>query len=106
MGNNHAYPFVWGTTHTLAGTDTVVASGIKFHGLTLAEHAVVSVTPLGAPAGTIYVDKDTTANTVTVKSSAAESIDVDITWMLAYEDLDVDGLYCRGNNEYPMPSLP
>jgi hypothetical protein len=107
MGNNHAYPLMWSTTHTVvSGADTVVASGVKFHGLTLAGHANVNVTVTsGTQDGYVYVSKDATANTVTVKSTGTNSIEVDITWMLAYEDIDVSGIYCRGNTG-AMPSLP
>ena len=58
MGNNHAYPLVWGTTHVLAsGTEATLASGVKFHGLDLATYANVTATVAsGTPSGVIYVE--------------------------------------------------
>ena len=107
MGNNHAYPFVWGTSHTISGTEVTIASGVKFHGLTLADNANVTATPSAAPAGRIYIEKDTVNNVVKIKSTASESnVAVDVMWMLAYEDLDVTGIYCRGNDSPTMPALP
>ena len=108
MGNNHSYPLLWTSTHEIVGgADTVVASGVKFHGLALASYASfagITVTS-GTQDGYVYITKDTTANTITVKSTGSNSVEVDIAWMLAYEDIDVTGIYCRGNGN-PMPSLP
>ena len=43
---------------------------------------------------------------VKIKSTATETnIEIDVKWMLAYEDIDVAGIYCRGNTG-AMPSLP
>lgn len=108
MGNNHAYPFVWGSTATVAsGTQSVVvASGIKWHGYDLASYASVIATPT-ADVGYCYVEADTTANTITLNcSSPATSGDVTIAliWMLG-GDLEAEGLYCRGNNG-ATPNLP
>jgi hypothetical protein len=49
MGNNHAYPFVWAATATVAsGTaEVLLASGIKWHGYDLASYASVVATPKG-----------------------------------------------------------
>lgn len=99
LGNNHAYPFVWATEATISGTgEVVVASGIKWHGYDLASYASVVVTPLSAPVGILYVDKDTDNNIIKVKSTNAESsgVTVDIMWMLGGE-FTAEGLYCRGN---------
>ena len=106
MGNNHAYPFVWASTHEIVGgADTVVASGVKFHGYDLATYANVCLTVTsGTQDGYVYVVKDTTANTITVKSTGSNSIEVDIQWMLG-EDPEVSGIYCRGNTG-AMPALP
>ena len=100
MGNNHAYPFVWSTTTTVAsGTQSVVvASGIKWHGYDLATYASVVATPKG-DVGYCYTTADTVANTITLNcSSTASAGDVDVTliFMLG-SDLEAEGLYCRGN---------
>lgn len=99
LGNNHAYPFVWAATATMvSGTQSVlVASGIKWHGYDLASYATVVATP-EANIGYVYVDKDTTANTITIKSSAAASSDTSIGLMFMLGgNMVVEGLYCRGN---------
>ena len=99
LGNNHAYPFVWATEATISGSeDTVLASGIKWHGYDLASYATVVVTPTGSPVGRLYIDKDTTDNVVTLKSTGNEStgITVDVMWMLGGEFV-AEGLQCRGN---------
>ena len=100
LGNNHAYPFMWATSVTMtSGTQSVLlASGIKWHGYDLASYATVVVTP-DADVGYTYLEKDTTANTITIKSSAAASADttINVMFMLG-EDLAAAGLYCRGND--------
>lgn len=99
LGNNHAYPFVWATEATISGTDdTVLASGIKWHGYDLASYATVVFTPDGGPVGKLYIDKDITNNIVTLKSTGNEAvgINVDIMWMLG-GDFTAEGLQCRGN---------
>lgn len=98
LGNNHAYPFIWATEATLSGTEVVLASGIKWHGYDLASFATTTVTPIGVPNGMLYIDKDTTNNIVTLKttSSQSEGIVVDILWMLGGE-FSATGLCCRGN---------
>lgn len=99
LGNNHAYPFVWASTAVMPDGDSevVVASGIKWHGYKLASYATVVATPEGA-LGYLTIDKDESANTITVKSSAAASGDTNIAliFMLGGE-IEVEGLYCRGN---------
>lgn len=100
MGNNHAYPFVWAATATMAsGTQSVVvASGIKWHGYDLATYASVVATPEGAM-GYLTVTKDTVANTITIASSAAPSADASISVMFMLgNEMVVEGLYCRGND--------
>jgi hypothetical protein len=107
MGNNHAYPFMWGSTHEiLSGADTVVASGVKFHGLQLTSANICLTVTSGTQDGYVYIEKDATANTVTVKSTGSNSLEVDIQWILGNEDIDVTGIYCRGNDEPTMPALP
>lgn len=104
MGNNHAYPFVWGSTHTVS-SGTVVASGVKFHGYDLASYANTTLTVTsGIPNGYVYIEKDTTNNVITVKSTGTNSVEVDIKWMLG-EDPSISGLYCRGTGA-PAPNYP
>ncbi|RKZ10814.1 hypothetical protein DRQ25_01525 [Candidatus Fermentibacteria bacterium] len=109
LGNNHAYPFVWAESFTVAsGTSEVtLASGVKFHGYDLASYANVTVTPC-YNAGTNYITKDTTANTIkcTVANAGANdgSSTLDVKFMLGMDPM-IDGIYCRGNTG-AMPSYP
>ncbi len=100
MGNNHAYPFVWATSVTVAsGTTTAtVASGIKWHGYDLATYASVLATPKG-DLGAFYTTADTATNviTLTCATTAADDIDVAFMFMLG-GDFEAEGLYCRGND--------
>lgn len=108
LGNNHAYPLMWANEVTMvSGTqEVVVASGIKWHGLALANYANVTVTPLRNPGGYIWVDKDTVTNVIKIKSSAANATNLvmDVKFMLGTE-LEIVGLNCRGNTG-ATPSLP
>ena len=106
MGNNHAYPFMWASTHEIvSGADTVVASGVKFHGYDLASYVNTCLTVTsGTQDGYVYITKDATTNVITVKSTGSNSLEVDIQWMLG-EDPTINGIYCRGNTG-AMPSLP
>lgn len=99
MGNNHAYPFIWSDTVTHSGTETVVASGIKFHGMTLATYGNIVATPSEDPGTEYYwVDKDTATNVVSIKSSGnMDNVDFDVIFMLG-ADADVSNIYCRGNH--------
>jgi hypothetical protein len=100
LGNNHAYPFVWGSTATVAsGTQSVVvASGIKWHGYDLATYASVVATPKG-DLGYCYTTADTTANTITLNCSTAAAGDTEVALMFMLgNEMEVEGLYCRGNN--------
>lgn len=99
MGNNHAFPLVWGVTVTVASgtTETVlVASGTKFHGFDLITYANVSVTPL-FNAGDWYVTKDTSDGqiklTTTVTGADDGSSKVDVKYMLGV-DPDITGISC------------
>ncbi len=99
MGNNHAYPFVWANTFTVASgiTEvTLVASGTKFHGFDLLTYANVTVTP-NYSAGDFYVTKDTSDGKIklTVASAGADngSSTVDVKFMLG-EDPVIEGIYC------------
>lgn len=107
MGNNHAYPFVWASTAVMPDGDTsvVVASGIKWHGYDLATYASVVATPKGN-LGYCYTTADTGANTITLTCSSAASGDTDVAliFMLGNE-MEVEGLYCRGNDG-AAPNLP
>ena len=98
MGNNHAYPFIWSDKITHSGTETLVASGIKFHGLELATDGHITATPASDTGAVRYwVDKNTTTNVVNIKSSAGMSnVDFDVIFMLG-ADADVSTIFCRGN---------
>ena len=99
MGNNHSYPFIWSDTITHSGTETLVASGIKFHGMSLVTSGNIVATPSTDPgAGVSYwIDKNVTTDVVSIKSSAGmDNVDFDIIFMLG-ADADVSTLYCRGN---------
>lgn len=106
MGNNHAYPFVWSETITVAsGTRTAVitASGTKFHGMEAATYCNVVATP-GANIDenglvTYWVDKDTTINEIKLILSAnvtGNPIPFDVMVMLGI-DPDIESIACRGN---------
>ena len=100
LGNNHAYPFVWASTITLASgvaPTSMVASGIKWHGYDLATYATVVATPKG-DIGDYYTTADLDANTITLtcKGTLTEDVDVALMFMLGNE-MVVEGLACRGN---------
>lgn len=109
LGNNHAYPFVFSDTFTVASgiTTVVLASGVKFHGYDLATYGKVAVTPAWN-AGAFYVTKNTSTNVISFTCTNAGANDgsstVDAIFMLG-EDTDVEGIYCRGNTG-AAPSLP
>jgi hypothetical protein len=94
MGNNHAYPFFWGQSFTVASgtTSVVLASGVKFHGFDLATYANVTVTPC-YDAGAFYVTKDTAANTITLTVANAGPGTVDAKFALG-ENPEISGIYC------------
>jgi hypothetical protein len=94
MGNNHAYPFIWAETLTFvgAGTQTLI-SGVKFHGMKAAEYCKVTL-GAGATGMNPYFTKNVGANTITVTSSAAGSVDVIV--MVGITP-DVEEIACRGN---------
>lgn len=108
LGNNHAYPFVWASTAVMADgeTEVLVASGIKWHGYELASYSTVVATPEGE-LGYLQVLKDTGANTITIKSSAAASGDTNIALMFMLGgEMEVEGLFCRGAQQNPTQMLP
>ena len=100
MGNNHAYPFVWASTATvpLNATSMVLCSGIKWHGYDLASYATIVATPDWNT--TCYITRNTGTNVVTLNVGTAATVsgtgNVGLMFMLG-SDLEVDGLYCRGN---------
>jgi hypothetical protein len=100
MGNNHAYPFVWASTATVAhnDTDVVLASGIKWHGYDLASYATVVATPNWNT--TCWITRNTGTNVVTINFGTAATVSgsdqVNLMFMLG-DNFDAEGLYCRGN---------
>ena len=106
MGNNHAYPFSWGSTSLVdAGADTVLASGIKFHGFDLATYANVQLTvSSGTQDGYVYVEKDKINNIITIKSTGNNSVEVDVKFMLGTDPV-IENINCTANYTY-MPALP
>jgi len=116
LGNNHAYPFIWGDTYTVvSGTteavisdDAAVETHIKFHGYDLADHGNVIAQPL-QDMGTVnwWIEKDTSNKTVKIKVDTDPDPDdfkFDVQIMLG-DPADVELLYCRGNKGV-TPSLP
>lgn len=108
LGNNHAYPFVWGDSFTMVSgaSEVVIASGVKFHGYTLASYANVTASPCGDPLGRWYIDKNTGTNVIKIKSTATMTGDVvwDVKFILG-EDPSLESIYCRGNTG-AMPNFP
>lgn len=100
MGNNHAYPFIWSETVTMASgtTEVTVISGVKFHGMEAATYCNVTAAPLSDPGARFWVDKDTSLNTISIKvgSSVSDAVDFDIMVMVGI-DPDVTTIACRGN---------
>jgi len=106
MGNNHAYPFIWGSTSLIAlGTDFVLASGIKFHGFELASYANVQLTVTsGTQTNPVYIEKDKANNIITIKSSGSGSVEVDVKFMIGVDPV-IENINCTANYTY-MPALP
>jgi len=83
LGNGRRVPFIWATTVTLASgtTEILVASGVEFSEFKVSE-GKFSVLPLASDdVGRYYIDKDTTQNMVTLKTTSAApaaGIDFDI----------------------------
>ena len=100
MGNNHAYPFVWASTFTVASgisEITLVASGTKFHGFDLLTYANVTVTP-NYLAGDFYLKKDENSDgkikLKLVQNGADDgSSTVDVKFMLGADPV-ITGIYC------------
>lgn len=101
LGNNHQYPFMWGDTITVSGTEAVLASGVKFHGYDLATYGNITATPLSDPGAVRYwIEKNTSTNVVKIKSSGAMSnVDFDVKIMLGEASAAryIEAIYCRGN---------
>ena len=106
LGNNHAYPFIWGSTSLVdTGADTVLASGIKFHGYELATYANVQLTVTsGTQNGWVYIERDTTNNILTIKSTGTNSVEVDVKFMLGVDPV-ITNINCTSNYTH-MPALP
>ena len=110
LGNNHAYPFLWAETHTVASGESsvVVASGIKFHGYDLVTYGNVTATPLAMPTVSggansdllgWYVEKDSVNDRVYIKTTANvcdAGLAFDVKFMLGV-DPGIEDIYCRGN---------
>ncbi len=98
-GNNHNYPMIWGDTVTMSGTEVVVASGVTFHGMTLAENGNVVATPRGQ-VDSYYISRDTASNVVKIESTGSVEADFDVQFMLgANADARyIENYVCRGNN--------
>ena len=107
MGNNHAYPFIWASTLTVSSgtSESLVASGIKWHGYDLASYATVTATPKGN-LGTFYMDHDEVNNTIAFKCSSTATADTEVglIFMLG-DEMVVSGIYCR-NDFGANQSLP
>lgn len=109
LGNNHAYPFIWTQTFTVASgiTTVLMASGIKYHGFDLATYGKVITTPNWA-SGEFYVTKDTVLNTVTFTCTTsgidAGTSKFDAIFMLGVDPV-IEGINCRGTGS-PMPNYP
>ncbi len=100
MGNNHAYPFVWAETITVASgtTEVTVVSGVKFHGMDAATYCNVTATALSDPGARFWIAKDTSANIIklVVGTTVSGAVDFDIMVIVGV-DPDVASIACRGN---------
>ena len=99
VGNNHAYPMLWADVISMAGTEVVVASGVDFHGFTLAEHGSVVATPRSAVTTPYYITRDTVNNVVKIESTVSVTADFDVQCMLG-ENADaryIEDYASRGN---------
>jgi hypothetical protein len=111
-GNNHAYPFIWADTVTLASgtTEITIAESVKFHGYDLATYGTITATPLSNPGGYFWIDKNTTTNVVKLvcsNAAGAGGVNFDVHFMLG-DDLDkttLEAWACRGNTG-AMPNFP
>lgn len=107
LGNNHSYPFIWSDTITHSGTETLVASGVKFHGMQLATYGNITATPTSTTTSGVvtssgtaegyWINKDITNNMVYIKSTASmDNVAFDVMFMLGV-NANVSSIYCRGN---------
>lgn len=109
LGNNHAYPFIWGDSFTVASGVKVmtIASGIKFHGFDLVTYGNVVVTPC-YDAGDFYIEKSSGTDSIIYHAeknpSNAGTDTIDVQFMLGV-DPAIETIYCRGNRG-ASPSLP
>ena len=90
MGNNHAYPFIFGGSFEGDSAVTIM-SGTKFHGMAAADYCLVTV------GGTVdaTVVKDSAANTITITPSASGVVDYIV--MVGDANYDIEAIACRGN---------
>ena len=110
LGNNHAYPFIWGHSVTLASgtTEITLASGVTFHGFELATYAKVIITETSTPelwddavaektSSGVVVIKNVAHNAIVIRSTAAPNIDrtFDVMYMLG-ENVVIGGMNCDG----------
>ena len=100
MGNNHAYPFIWSETVTVASgeSEVTVLSGVSFHGMDAATYCNVGAYPLQDPGGTFWAEKDTVNNVIKVKlaNPAGDTMYFDVFVMVGM-DPNVAAIACRGN---------
>jgi anti-sigma-K factor RskA len=80
LGNGRRVPFLWATQVTMASgvASAVIASGIVFSDHKVSEGFVVALPNSDPGTGRVYVDKDTTANTVTLTITTAPTAET--TW--------------------------
>ena len=106
LGNNHAYPFEFGMTTLVSGNaDTLLASGIKFHGFDLVSYANVQTTVTsGTQDGFVYVERDTVNNRLIIKSTCTGSVEVDVKFMVGTDPV-ISSMNCTSNYAN-MPALP
>lgn len=88
LGNGRRLPFIWGNTFTLASgtTEILVSSGVSFNAHEVATEGIFTVAPTSASGAvlSVYFNKDTANNvvTLTATSSTTEDVDFDVIIML------------------------
>ncbi len=106
MGNNHAYPLIWGSEFTVSSgtTSMTLASGVKFHGMELTGTNADGVSYLNVQAtpnwncGYHYITKDDTTKEIKFTCITAGANDgtsrIDVKFMLGAADPAIAGIYC------------
>jgi hypothetical protein len=106
MGNNHAYPLIWGSEFTVASgvTSMTLASGVKFHGMELTGTNAVGASYLNVQAtpnwdcGNFYITKDNATKevkfTCVTAGANAGTSRIDVKFMLGAADPAIAGLFC------------